>query len=457
MNEKVITRSVLLVVLALFSSASFAQESALHSTPIEADAHKLSLPSSRAFEVEPDAEPGAFSMRESLRELPAFFRDTTLNINLRNFYFARSDASDAPGNDSEKISWAQGGSAKLKSGKLFDIFSVGGELFFSENLYGPKDKDGALLLEPGQEGYTVIGVANPRFEYAGHLVSLYRQRHELPYVNSQENRMTPNTFESYSYGYLGEGGAPPFQFGVGYLDRIKKRNSDEFVHMSEAAGVSGAERGMPWIGARIRPTEDIKITAVNYAGIDFLNIFYGEAEYSLKLSDEWGLKSSVQASEQRSIGDNLLLGDDISVAMWGAQQAVSFRKFQVRTAVTVNDRGTSLRSPFGSYPGYNSSIVEDYNRAGELAWKIGIAYDFAAFGVDGLSAYADYIQGNHAVDDFKQGLNDKDETDVNIDYRIKEGWLSGFWLRLRGGFVHEATVGTTEDYRVILNYDFPVI
>lgn len=434
-----------------------AQESVLDSQPIIADAQDSRLPSSDAFEREPAPEAGTFSLQEVLQDFSPFIKDTTLKINIRNFYFARQDGADSPGNDKEKISWALGGSALLKSGKLYDVFSVWAEAFTSQNLYGPKDKDGALLLEGGQEGYTVLGVANPRFEHAGHLMSLYRQRHELPYINSQENRMTPNTFESYSYGYLGEGDKPPFQFGAGYIDQIKKRNADEFVSMAEAAGVSGHERGMPWFGFRIRPSDEIKIAAVDFAGLDFLNFFYGDAEYALKISDDWGLKSSLQVSEQRSIGDDLLLGEDRSVFMWGAQNALSYRKFQLRAAVTVNDSGTSLRSPYGSYPGYNSSIVEDFNRAGELAWKVGAAYDFVNLGLDGLSAYVDYIQGNQAVDDDKQPLNDKKEFDVNIDYRIKEGSLSGFWLRLRGGFVDEATVGTTQDYRVIVNYDFPVI
>ncbi len=434
-----------------------AQEAALDDKPIAADAENLELPSTEAFEAEEAPEPGPWSLREAMKESDPFFRDLTVKINLRNYYFARQDGADAPGNDLEKISWAQGGSFLLKSGKLLDVFSVGTELFTSQHLYGPEDKDGALILEPGQDSYTVLGVVNPRFEYEGHTLSLFRQRHELPYVNSQENRMTPNTFESYSYGYFGEGEAPPLQVGIGYLDKIKKRNSDQFVSMSEGAGVAAGERGMPWLGARVRPLENLKLVAINFVGIDFLNTVYTDLEYGRKFSDDWGIKTSAQFSEQRSIGDDLLTGREVSATMWGVQQAISYRKFLVRAALTVNDEGTSMRSPWGSYPGYNSSIVEDFNRAGEIAWKVGISYDFSGVGIEGLSAYADFIQGNGAVNDSKESLLDKNETDVNIDYRIKEGWLKNFWLRLRGGWVHEETVGTTQDYRVIVNYDIPVV
>lgn len=143
--------------------------------------------------------------------------------------------------------------------------------------------------------------------------------------------------------------------------------------------------------------------------------------------------------------------------MWGAQQAISYRKFMFRTALTMNDKGNTMQSPYGTYPGYNSSIVEDFNQAGEIAWKVGISYDFEIAGLDGLSAYSDYIDGNRAVNSSKQNIPDQQETDINIDYRIKEGLLKNFWLRLRGGFVHEDKQGITKDYRVIVNYEIPIL
>jgi hypothetical protein len=455
-KTRVLSIGVLLAITCARGGGAYAQESILQSEPIAPTADELALPSEHIFrEPEPIKRP-KWTLQEQFKDSPAFFRDMSAKVSLRNFYFARQDAIDDPGNDSEKISWAQGGSALLQSGKVLDVASLKAEMFTSQHLYGPRDKDGALLLQPGQEGYTVLGVANARLDYEGNALTLYRQRHDFPYVNNQDNRMTPNTFESYNYGFLGEGEKPPLQLGFGYLNRMKKRNSPDFIYMSEAAGVQGHERGVPWLGLRVRPTEDIKFVAVDFAGLDFLNIFYSELEYSLKFCDDWALKSSLQFSEQRSIGDDLLTNEDVSVGMWGAQQALSYDQFILRAALTVDDKGSTVRSPFGSYPGYNSSIVEDFNRAGEIAWKLGLSYDFAKLGADGLSAYADYIQGNRAVDDALLSLRDKNETDLNIDYRLKDGWLEGFWLRLRGAFVHEETVGTTRDFRVIVNYDVPL-
>ena len=53
---------------------------------------------------------------------------------------------------------------------------------------------------------------------------------------------------------------------------------------------------------------------------------------------------------------------------------------------------------------------------------------------------------------------DAQEVDVTLDYRIGEGWLKSFWLRVRGSWLaEEAADRDGTDVRVILRYDFPVI
>ena len=54
--------------------------------------------------------------------------------------------------------------------------------------------------------------------------------------------------------------------------------------------------------------------------------------------------------------------------------------------------------------------------------------------------------------------SDGQEVDVTFDYKIQEGLLQSFWLRVRGSWLREDAFdrdGT--DVRVILRYDFPVI
>ena len=47
---------------------------------------------------------------------------------------------------------------------------------------------------------------------------------------------------------------------------------------------------------------------------------------------------------------------------------------------------------------------------------------------------------------------------MTLDYRIEQGFLEGFWLRVRGSFLtdNETDQGGT-DVRVTVRYDFSVI
>jgi len=88
--------------------------------------------------------------------------------------------------------------------------------------------------------------------------------------------MTPNTFEGYTFtgAYGGKDGAPGFNYGFGYIDRIKPRNSDRFISMSEAAGAD-VNRGV-FTGGGNFSYKGFMFGAINYYSNDIINIFYTE-------------------------------------------------------------------------------------------------------------------------------------------------------------------------------------
>jgi hypothetical protein len=131
-------------------------------------------------------------------------------------------------------------------------------------------------------------------------------------------------------------------------------------------------------------------------------------------------------------------------------------RFAERLDATASD--ADIRNPFGSYPGYLSLMERDFNRAGETAWLVGLAYDFGRLGFPGLSAFVNFAQGTGARDPTtRQPGPDERELDLTLDYRVtKKGWLEGLWLRLRGAIL-ESNDSTQTEIRLILNYAFPVL
>ena len=165
------------------------------------------------------------------------------------------------------------------------------------------------------------------------------------------------------------------------------------------------------------------------------------------------MRRSAQYTSQKSVGDEL--AGDFDTGMYGTQLAFSYASTIFTLARTSVDTNSEVRSPFGGYPGYTSILVEDFNRAGEDTWLIGLSYDFAAIGLNGLSAFSNYVRGD-TPDSGSAASPDQKELDFTLDYR--PGWrlLKGLWIRARAGFVNRHHAGDINDYRIILNYSVPL-
>jgi hypothetical protein len=175
------------------------------------------------------------SLKEDMKDLPAFLRDTDVSLYLRSYYLGRENPDGT-----ENEAWAFGGWAAYRSGWLFDVFQIGATVYGSAPLYAPDDKDGTTLLKSGQEGYGVLGEAFAALRYKDYAVAKgYRKEVTQGYINREDNRMTPNTFEGLTLG----GKLGPVDYLAGYLWKMKARNSDDFVFMSEQAGAADSEDG----------------------------------------------------------------------------------------------------------------------------------------------------------------------------------------------------------------------
>ncbi len=89
-----------------------------------------------------------------------------------------------------------GGSIYYRSGWLADLFQAEVEGFTSQPIVAPESKGGTQLLEPVQNGYSVLGIANGKLRYQDIELTGGRLYLDLPFVNQDDSRMTPNTFEA---------------------------------------------------------------------------------------------------------------------------------------------------------------------------------------------------------------------------------------------------------------------
>jgi hypothetical protein len=435
----------------LVSAPSHAQESILNDKPVTPSVTEEPV----AIKPTVDERIGDGVLTPYLKklvDLPPVIRDLELDWNTRSYYFNRNRFGSG-----RKEAFTLGGALRVRTGWLADHLKIAATLFTSQKLIGKQDRDGTLLLRPRQRSYTVLGEAYATIRYRDHAIVLYRHEIDLPYVNRRDNRMTPNTFEGYKatgkFAFLDDG---DIEYGLGYLDKVKLRNANEFVSMSKAAGVDGASHGMFFGGVRISPLQNIHLGAINYYVEDTINIAYAELDYLHSFNDDFAIRTRAQFSHQRSVGDDLLTGSSFDTWVLGGRIAMSYRNFTLSAGFTTTDSEMKIQNPFGSYPGFVSLMRRNFNRAGEDAWQVGVAYDFSRLGLDGLSAFANYAEGYGARDsETRDSLPNEREFNITVDYKPDMGFLGGFWLRLRGAVVK--TDQTSSDLRVIFNHELPVL
>jgi hypothetical protein len=388
-------------------------------------------------------------------------RDTTISVQLRSFYENEQNIDG-----STSLAWTLGGQAGFKTGYFWNFAALGVTSYTSQRLYAPLDESGTKLLQPEQRPYTVIGgELYGQFRLTDEIVAIAgRKGFDTPFINTQDSLMTPNTFQVYAVQGVvgGTDDSSTLRFGAGYFDKIKARNSEDFVSMASAAGApAGVDRGVYVAGANYK-LGALSIGAIDYYSADIINIEFAEINYAIPLSGQSRLQFAAEYTGQRSTGENLLTNAPFSTDQYGlkAELVIGTALLTVARTVTAvgtltasasGESGTSIRSPWGGYPGYTSVQIENFYRAGENATMLRAAYNFPK--KTGLSMYGLWVHGSTPK---VAGQYAQDEYDLNLQWSAQTHALNGLKLLARYGHVsQEGPKDEHEnDLRLVLTYQW---
>ena len=394
-------------------------------------------------------------LREKIKDAPPFLRDSTFDFNVRSYY--RDNVTNAPTGSSINEAWAAGGSAGVQTGRLFNVISGGAVFYTSLPLYAPADRGNTGLLKDDQQGYAVVGQLYGRIHLSDNLTfTAGRYIYDTPFMDPQDNRMTPNTF----YGYVLQGAfgesetGPRFRFGAGYIAAIKPRNSDVFISMARQAGAD-VDRGLG-VGGGLMTWGPVSVGAIEYYVQDIINIAYAEGKYGISLPFGVDAILALQYADQRSTGANLLTGNSFSTDQFGARLQLGYKTAILTAAYSVVGPGFQMQSPWSFNPFYTDAQILSYQRAGENAFLVGLSYDFTPLGLKGVAAAVQYFNGWTNAAAAGSPLVE-DEWDFNLEWRPNWKPISGFWLRARYGLSHTYQNGITtqtDEVRLTLNYKF---
>ncbi len=454
-----LTAEISFAAMLLWGSAPvLAQEAVSQEEPTPSSVEQIITPMERSFERKL-WRPGLFPwLKEKLKETNPFLRDTRLDFHLRTYYLLEDDRGNG-----KKEAWAIGGDLVYQSGYFLDHFSVGAMLSTSQPLYAPEGRDGTILLAPGQEGYTVLSEIYGRVKLIGeNFLNLYRYEYNTPYMNKDDSKMTPRTFEGYVFqgSVRSRDGDQRVSYGLGYVDKIKNKPESTFQSMSRAAGAQ-VDRGV-FAGGFNYFYRGLQVGAVDYYCPDIINIGYAETRYTLKVTERLGFLFAAQFSDERSVGSELLTGSSFHVTQGGLMASTSYRNAILTFAYSGVSNGADMQNPWGGYPGYTSVQVESFKRAGEQAFMVKGSYNFARLGLEDVTAYALWTHGWGAVNPATgTSVYQQDEYNFDLQWLPAKGLLKGFWFRARYAHVDSrggnASGFPINDFRLIIDYLFPLL
>ncbi|HUN68084.1 MAG TPA: OprD family outer membrane porin, partial [Burkholderiales bacterium] len=136
----------------------------------------------------------SFQPPENPEDRVPFIHDSRFGAQLRSFYLKQDKF-----NGTASEAWTLGGALAYQSGFLADLLRLGAVAYTSQPVYAPKSRDGTGLLETGQSGYSALGQLFAEARFSDQLTgALGRKEYSTPYINGNDSRMSPNTFEGLS-------------------------------------------------------------------------------------------------------------------------------------------------------------------------------------------------------------------------------------------------------------------
>jgi hypothetical protein len=446
------------VAALAFGAVAWSDQDALQQQPAPENARDAVTPLESSFRGPPlfrEFNAITDALHRKLQNAPPVIRDSEITLKPRVYYY---DQEQPDGTIKEAV--AGGGSLEYRSGLMLDRFHLGMELFTSQPIYAPADRDGSLLLKPGQESYTVLGQAYVAAKLGeAHELTAGRSVYDTPYVNRQFNRMTPNTFEGVSMKGAFKLGTESKQFDylVGYLSDIKQRNSDTFIPMSQAAG-STEDHGTA-MTELLFSAFGASIGLAEYYTPDESNIFYAEATFTPSLTGKWDAKLSVQGTDERALSGGTVLGSPVLGREYAVRATLSRDNAVASLALSTASDSGGVFSPWGNSPSYTKGVIKNTARPGEYGALTSLSYGFARAGLEGLSAMviAGYYWDARSPSDGTP-LQDEHEVDLSMDYKVPKGTLRGLWFRIQRNFLHgKGDPEATQEWRVILNWEIPLL
>jgi len=334
------------------------------------------------------------------------FQEGTLSGQIRAGYiYVDPDHTNLPNNYTTAI----GGALKYETASYHGL-SLGAAFYTSHaiiGLSGERDKDKFNEEMADNSHYDILAESYLNYRHAHFNLRIGRQRIDTPYADSDDIRMTPNTFEGVVARYAWEN----LTLLGAYLTRWQ---GPDATYDFEALIEDGD--GVAMLAATYSQAH-LEGGIWYYHADDTAEIFYGDIADTYTINSAISIKGALQAAHQHEIHHS-----GIEATLLGAMTTLTYEGLTFGLAydkVWVDEN----KAYFGGFGGGVGFINMFDMTAGVLSihhdargWKGSVSYDFSTLGIAGLNAEYDY---GHFQSDARHKA---DEHNFILTYAPSEQW-----------------------------------
>ncbi len=411
-----------------------------------------------------------------------FVDDSSLTVNLRNFYYNRDNKNTRDTTRSDSKDWTQAIMGNFSSGY------TQGPVGFGVDAYGywvlKLDGGGGTT---GTGNLPIDSHGNPQDEFgtAGGALKVRVSKTELKYGNLMPvapvfsaggSHLLPQTATGFN---LLSSEIAGLELEGGHFTGSNGPVTTNNDHGIWATYANVEATSIDYAGAKYAVTDGLSLSVYGADLKDVWNQYYGNANYTLPLAHDQSLNLDFNIYRTNDSGS--AKAGDINNTTWSLAAAYSFLTAHTVTLAYQKVHGDT---PF-DYVGFgingpgdtgdsiflaNSVQYSDFNGPGERSWQARYDLNMASYGVPGLSFMVRYINGsnidgthmpsNSRYVDYGYGENGKHhETDLEVKYVVQTGPAKDLSLRLRQA-LHTANADqadhSAKEFRLIADYPINV-
>ncbi len=316
-----------------------------------------------------------------------------------------------------------------------------------KNVYGLLERDG----NGDHKDMSLLGEGFVQWDGGNTTLTIGRQGINTPWLNTNDIRITPQSFEAAT---ITNRDIKDLEIFFSHVTKIKGYSTTTFASMTEFGGIMDPDKPLTIGGLVYTGFDGSKIQLWDYFAHDYFNGLYIRAEGCKKIGEELSWLWGAQLFNQRDVG--LAVGGSQSTNLLGLRWGIGVYGLNLcLNYCEVTDEG--IFRPWGNNH-FTYAQINDCSRAQEKAVSVEVGYDLGRIGIKGLYANFIYFDAN-TPDSGPNASPDRDETSFDLRYSLNH-ILKGVSLRARYSILDEDEALGGDDYgdfRLYFIYDFDIL